>query len=202
MSEYIYRTAAWARGPAACSTVKSEVSVQITSRTKARRAEAHEEFNESEVLQRGDKPAACQRHFFTHFKDLNFASCYQALPRDTFPLLLLLHSTKKCYISNIPTYSSQGIYTSLLELKGVSTSSDCIDLHVKPVSFHLSHSIDTLHCVSIIKSCRCHLLPFVDPLSTEYDPSLGEGPTLTSSPASRLMNELPDWGTLRGSNGK
>lgn len=82
MTECIYRMAAWACDPAAYSKVKSEVSVQITSRTKARRAEAHKEFNESEVLQSGDKPAVCQSHFFTHLRGLKLASCYRALPGD------------------------------------------------------------------------------------------------------------------------
>lgn len=67
MSECIYR-AAPACDPAS-NKVKSEVSVQITSRTKAGRAEAHKEFNESEDLQSGDKQAVHQSHFFTNLKN-------------------------------------------------------------------------------------------------------------------------------------
>lgn len=102
MSECVYRMAAWACDPAAYSKVKREVSVQITSRTKARRAEAHKEFNESQVLQSGDKQAVCQSHFFTHLWVLKSASRYQTLPGEIFPFLLL-RRTKKCYKSNIPT---------------------------------------------------------------------------------------------------
>lgn len=68
MSECIYRVAALPCDPAAHSKVKSEVSAQITRRTKARPAEAHEEFNESEVLQRGDMQAVCQCHSFSNLK--------------------------------------------------------------------------------------------------------------------------------------
>lgn len=68
MSECIYRVAALACDPAAYSKVKSEVSTQITSQTKARPAEAHEEFNESEVLQSGDKQAVRQSHFYSNLK--------------------------------------------------------------------------------------------------------------------------------------
>lgn len=120
MSEYIYRMAAQACDPAAYSKVKSEVSVQITSRTKARRAEAHEEFNESEVLQSGDKPDVCQSHFFTHLKVLKSASCYQALPGEIFHFFLLHRTKKKLQLkhsyNSMITCRSQDIHVSLLEI--------------------------------------------------------------------------------------